>query len=98
MDMQWLNSLSDVCSSQTKFCVYLKQFLETQLDWIYTQIASHPDDEYWYQVRHLQKEMLCHQFDFQVNLLLVQLNGLIDGHNNNPRGPRNKIDDPLGIL
>ncbi|CAF0742378.1 unnamed protein product [Adineta steineri] len=79
---QWQNSISDVCVNQVKFCNYLKQFFEIQLDWLYTQIESYPDDEYWH----------------QVDLLLIQLNGLIDGNQNTPREPRHRLDDPLGFF
>jgi hypothetical protein len=48
--MQWQNSIHDICNNQTQLCVYLKQFFEIQLDWIYTQIENYPDDEYWHQV------------------------------------------------
>jgi len=80
--MQWLNNIDGICANNTKFCTYLKQFFQIQLDWIYTQIENYPDDEYWH----------------QVNLTLVQLNGLIDGHENMPRGPRTTLDDPLGFF
>ncbi|CAF4013335.1 unnamed protein product [Rotaria sp. Silwood2] len=80
--MQWQNSIDDICANQSEFCSYLKQFFQIQLDWMYTQIDSYPDDEYWH----------------QVNLLLVQLNGLIDGNENNPRGPRKELDNPLGFF
>jgi len=48
--MQWRNSIYDICNNQTQLCGYLKQFFEIQLDWMYTQIESYPDDEYWHQV------------------------------------------------
>lgn len=49
--MQWQNNINDICANKTKFCNYLKEFLSIQLDWMYTQIESYPDDEYWHQVR-----------------------------------------------
>lgn len=48
--MQWQNNINDICANKTKFCNYLKQFFEIQLDWMYEQIESYPDDEYWHQV------------------------------------------------
>jgi hypothetical protein len=49
--LQWLNSIDDICANQTQFCGYLKQFFEMQLDWMYEQIDSYPEDEYWHQVK-----------------------------------------------
>lgn len=48
--MQWQNNINGICADKTPLCGYLKQFFEIQLDWIYTQIESYPDDEYWHQV------------------------------------------------
>ncbi|CAF1458569.1 unnamed protein product [Rotaria magnacalcarata] len=79
---QWQNNIDDICTNKTEFCYYLKQFFLIQLDWMYTQIESYPNDEYWH----------------QVNLLLIQLNGLIDGYNNTLRGPRKELDDPLSFF
>ncbi|CAF3461697.1 unnamed protein product [Rotaria socialis] len=79
---QWQNNIDDICTNKTEFCHYLKQFFLIQLDWMYTQIESYPNDEYWH----------------QVNLLLIQLNGLIDGYNNTLRGPRKELDDPLSFF
>lgn len=50
--MQWQNNIADVCENQT-FCDQLKSFLGIQLDWIYDQIVSYPNEPYWHQV--LQK-------------------------------------------
>ncbi|CAF1492156.1 unnamed protein product [Adineta steineri] len=70
--MQWQNTINEICFNRTDFCGKLKKFFLIQLNWIYTQIDSHPNDDYWH----------------QINLLLVQLNGLIDGNQNMSRGPR----------
>ena len=48
--MQWKNSIDDICFNQTVFCGYLKQFFQVQLYWIYDQIDSFPEDDYWQQV------------------------------------------------
>jgi hypothetical protein len=48
--MQWQNTVAGVCMNQAAFCAKLKSFFLTQLNWIYTQIDSHPNDEYWQQV------------------------------------------------
>lgn len=48
--MQKLNSIDGICAGE-KRCVYLKQFLTIQLDWINHQINQNPNDEYWHQVR-----------------------------------------------
>jgi hypothetical protein len=45
-----------------------------------------------------EKEFILKILFFKVNLTLIQLNGLIDGHYNVLRGPRTVIDDPLGFL
>lgn len=48
--MQWQNTVEEICANQTDFCAKLKNFFLTQLDWIYSQIDKHPEDEYWHQV------------------------------------------------
>jgi len=82
--LQWQNTLADICddSDNKHFCKKLKEFFQTQLNWVYVQIDANPNDDYWH----------------QANLILVQLNGLIDGYDNKTRGPRKEIDDPLGFL
>lgn len=47
--MQWQNNIADVCDNKT-FCDQLKDFLGIQLDWIYDQVTSYPNDPYWHQV------------------------------------------------
>jgi hypothetical protein len=96
--LQWRNSVSGVCANRTEICSYMKQFFEIQLDWIYRQIESYPNDEYWHQVLRKRKRIYFKNTFFKVNLTLIQLNGLIDGHYNVLRGPRTVIDDPLGFL
>lgn len=48
--MQWQNTVADVCTHHKHFCTKLKDFLQIQLNWIYLQIDTHPNDEYWNQV------------------------------------------------
>jgi hypothetical protein len=48
--MQWQNTVANICINRTAFCTELKNFFLTQLNWIYTQIDTHPNDEYWDQV------------------------------------------------
>jgi hypothetical protein len=48
--MQWQNNINDICFNQADLCDKLKQFFVIQLDWIYTQIDSYPNDEYWHHV------------------------------------------------
>jgi hypothetical protein len=81
-EWQRQNNIDDICRDKAALCQSYKSFFDIQLDWIYTQIDKYPDDEYWH----------------QVHLLLVQLNGLTDGHQNNSRGPRKEIADPLDFL
>ena len=50
INLQWQNSIHDICFNQTEFCEKLKTFFTIQLDWIYDQINSNPNDEYWHQV------------------------------------------------
>lgn len=98
--MQWHNTVEDICADQADFCTKLKNFFLTQLDWIYSQIDKHPSDEYWHQVSAEERKDAVEHISFlsQINLLLVQLNGLIDGNQNKTRGPRKELDDPLGFL
>jgi hypothetical protein len=56
--MQWQNTITDVCINQTDFCAKLKIFFLTQLNWIYVQIDTHPNDEYWHQVYARKKEKI----------------------------------------
>jgi hypothetical protein len=56
--MQWQNTINDICANQTDFCEKLKNFFLIQLNWIYTQIDSHPNDEYWHQVYAKKKEKI----------------------------------------
>ena len=48
--MQWQNTVADICTGDQHFCKRLKTFFETQLNWTYAQIDTHPNDEYWHQV------------------------------------------------
>lgn len=50
IDMQWQNNIVPVCQGRDEFCKKLKQFLGIQLDWIYDQISSYPNDDYWHHV------------------------------------------------
>ena len=49
-NLQWQNSIRDICVNQTEVCIKLKTFFSIQLDWIYDQINSYSNDEYWHQV------------------------------------------------
>jgi hypothetical protein len=48
--MQWQNTINNICANRQDFCAKLKNFFLIQLNWIYTQIDEHPNDEYWDQV------------------------------------------------
>ena len=62
--MQWQNTINDICASRADFCAKLKNFFLTQLSWIYTQIDSHPNDEYWHQVyAKKRKDFFLNSFD-----------------------------------
>jgi len=54
--MEWQNIIADVCYHQKQFCEKLKEFFVTQLDWIYNQIDTNPNDEYWHQVYRRKKK------------------------------------------
>ncbi len=56
--MQWQNTVADICTNRTDFCAKLKNFFLTQLNWIYMQIDTYPNDEYWHQVRICKKKDL----------------------------------------
>jgi len=49
--MQWQNTIADICVYLKELCPKLKDFFQTQLNWIYAQIDSNPNDEYWHQVK-----------------------------------------------
>jgi len=61
--MQWTNHINDICADQLDFCTKLKKFFLIQLDWIYTQIDSFPNDEYWHQVFEKRKDFNSNNFD-----------------------------------
>ncbi len=54
--MQWQNTIASVCSDSTDLCLQLKEFFQTQLNWVYAQIDANPNDEYWHQVRTTDKQ------------------------------------------
>ncbi len=58
-DMQWQNEINDMCLNQADLCDKLKQFFVIQLDWIYTQIDSYPNDEYWHHVFETKHSFFC---------------------------------------
>ena len=60
--MQWQNSINDICANQTQFCHYLQQYFEIQLDWMYEQIESYPDNEYWHQVCEEKKRKSIYEY------------------------------------
>ena len=47
------NTLAGYCNAQSDFCTKLGRFLGENLKWMMEQIASNPNDEFWYQVRNL---------------------------------------------
>jgi len=53
-----MNNIDDICFNRIEFCNKLKQFFDIQLDWIYTQIESYPNEEYWHQVFGRKKRNL----------------------------------------
>jgi len=64
--MQWQNTITDICVNQTDFCGKLKKFFLTQLKWIYMQIDTHPNDQYWHQVyaHEKRKDLFLNIFGF----------------------------------
>uniref|UniRef100_A0A6Q2XT70 Phospholipase B-like n=1 Tax=Esox lucius TaxID=8010 RepID=A0A6Q2XT70_ESOLU len=82
----WMNTLMGYCGPLTfesGFCQRLKDYINTNLEWVSQQIEDHPNCPYWHQVQ----------------LALLQLKGLEDGYNNQlsfPTGPF--TFNPFGFL
>ncbi|XP_064620556.1 putative phospholipase B-like 2 [Lineus longissimus] len=78
----WNNTIDGYCKKPyAGYCARLQKFLQDNLEWVYHQIASQPNDPYWH----------------QVELLLTQVNGLIDGYTSKVQKPSYKITDPFGF-
>ncbi|KAJ8005677.1 hypothetical protein DPEC_G00120410 [Dallia pectoralis] len=82
----WMNTLMGYCGTftfESGFCLRLKDYINTNLEWVSQQIEDHPNCPYWHQVQ----------------LSLLQLKGLEDGYNGQlsfPKGPF--TFNPFGFL
>ncbi|XP_067680235.1 putative phospholipase B-like 2 isoform X1 [Haliotis asinina] len=75
--MHWQNTRAGYCDEPySAYCRRLRNFLETNLNWIRTSIKNNPDDPYWH----------------QVEMFYTQLRGMTDGYNNDPQRPSLDID------
>lgn len=79
--MHYHNIFSGFCDGQVDRCLALAKFLRENLDWVLFNVASNPDDSYWYQVR----------------LFYEQMRGLQDGYNGKPGKISLDVDDVMGI-
>jgi hypothetical protein len=67
-----MNNIDDICNNHAEFCNKLEQFFIIQLDWIYTQIRSYPEEEYWHQVFGKKRNLLLNTFDlFRLSYFLL---------------------------
>nr|XP_055071788.1 putative phospholipase B-like 2 [Misgurnus anguillicaudatus] len=82
----WMNTLMGYCGPFTRdpeYCQRLKQYINTNLEWITQQMNAHNDSSYWHQVR----------------LSLLQLKGLEDGYNGQVDFPIGNFSiDPFGFI
>ncbi|XP_046365678.2 putative phospholipase B-like 2 [Haliotis rufescens] len=77
INMHWENTMAGYCDEPySAYCQRLRDFLETNLNWIRTSIKNNPDDPYWH----------------QVEMFYTQLRGMSDGYNNDPQRPSLDID------
>ncbi|XP_071092880.1 putative phospholipase B-like 2 [Haliotis cracherodii] len=75
--MHWENTMAGYCDEPySAYCRRLRDFLESNLNWIRTSIKNNPDDPYWH----------------QVEMFYTQLRGMSDGYNNDPQRPSLDID------
>ncbi|NP_001076460.1 putative phospholipase B-like 2 precursor [Danio rerio] len=82
----WMNTLMGYCgpfSSDVGFCERLKDYISTNLQWMWQQMETHTHSPYWHQVR----------------LSLLQLKGLEDGYNGRIDFPSGSFSiNPFGFL
>ncbi|XP_046365677.2 putative phospholipase B-like 2 [Haliotis rufescens] len=75
--MHWENTMAGYCDKPySAYCQRLRDFLETNLNWIRTSIKNNTDDTYWH----------------QVEMFYTQLRGMSDGYSNDPQRPSLDID------
>ncbi|XP_051888321.1 putative phospholipase B-like 2 [Pristis pectinata] len=88
--MHWMNTLFRYCGPfkyQTAYCDKLKNYIETNLAWVEENLAEIPlandNKAYWHQVQ----------------LALLQLQGLEDGYNDHILFPTGKLNiQPYGLI
>nr|XP_009857458.2 putative phospholipase B-like 2 [Ciona intestinalis] len=47
----WFNTIGDMCNPMSTFCLNLKKFLESNMEFMISMIKNNPDSPYWKQVR-----------------------------------------------
>ena len=72
----WLNTVSGYCDDVQDYCNRLRTFLTRNWAWMLQQIALRPNDPYWH----------------QVDLVLHQLAGLVDGFFQDVKRPHTDIN------
>ena len=49
ISMHWQNTYAGYCNTSSKYCTKLKEFLDTNNNWLKEQIAKNRDSTYWFQ-------------------------------------------------
>lgn len=84
IEQHWNNTIGDYCQSQSESlsCQKVYKFLDANLKWMQTMIKKNPNDSYWQEVEYI----------------LLQLQGLIDGYELSVKyNPELRIE-PFGLL
>jgi len=81
LQFQLYNNHDDLCPLPlSAFCVKLKDYLNVNLQWMYSQIAEHANNgSYWH----------------HVSLFLAQVKGIRDGYHNKIDKPSYEFDNPI---
>ncbi|XP_013790770.1 putative phospholipase B-like 2 [Limulus polyphemus] len=78
----WRNTVADYCNGEIEYCYRLREFLQTNLNYMTDNISLYRTTRsYWH----------------QAGLILEQISGIEDGYMNAPTQPRTKLD-VVGIM
>lgn len=54
----WTNTMAGYCKTPSTFCINLKEYIKTNMEWMQSMIKTHKSDPYWHQVR-----LILHQIE-----------------------------------
>ena len=58
ISMHWQNTYAGYCNTSSKYCIKLKEFLDTNNNWLKEQIAKNRDSTYWFQASQCEMSTL----------------------------------------